>query len=160
MEVTKVMKNKINIIANVLLTISLIIIIVCVASFIIGIFNSYNNGILEEKLFFGDNDIVYGKQAINEYLKQSYFCFAILSLYGIIPIIFIPIIVSILRKFKILFSKNMLKPVIIVLLICIISHIFSSLEFYEFGLVTLPYIESIVISYLIAKKIYKINYKN
>ena len=99
------MKQKIiNGLAKILLSISIILVMVYILSFVIGIFSSYNSGVEKTWLFggsiFGTNDIVYGKEAINVYFKQSIFAFGILSMCGILPMIFIPIIISILGKFK------------------------------------------------------------
>ncbi len=151
------MKQKIiNGLAKILLSISIILVMVYILSFVIGIFSSYNSGVEKTWLFggsiFGTNDIVYGKEAINVYFKQSIFAFGILSMCGILPMIFIPIIISILGKFKKVFLKIKLKYVLIIFSICIIVHILVYVKFNEWLLLILPYIESIIISYLIAIK--------
>lgn len=156
-------KKIINVLAKILLTISIILIMVYILSFVIGIFSSYNNGIKKTWLsggsLFGPYDVVYGKEAVNTYISQSLLAFVILSMLGVVPIIFIPIVVLILGKFKNLFSKIKLKYVVIILSICIIAHILVYANLNVRLLIILPYIESIIISYIIAKKLNEINNK-
>lgn len=135
-----------------------------IVSFVIGIFNSYYNGIKEGFLFggslFGPNQKVYDKEAVTIFLSQAYFQFGIISMVGILPSICIPIFVVLMCKFQRILTKDILKYGIIVLLICIILHIISFLKVYDIGLILLPYIECIIISYFIARKIYRINNEN
>ena len=158
------MKELINILGRIVLVITIIIIVAISVLFIIGIFNSYNNGIKELSLFnFSNNsDTYYGEKAVNEYFRQSLFNFGILSSMGILPIICMPSFVAILLRFKKLFSKEVIKYMIIVLIISILLHIIGFNDFikYDIGLIILPYIESFIISYFIARKFYKMNNKN
>ncbi|MBR3696659.1 MAG: hypothetical protein IKM97_00045 [Clostridia bacterium] len=107
----------------------------------------------------GHNDTVYGKEAINLFLSQSHFNFGIISMVGILPSICIPIFVATLLKFKKSFPKKVIKYMIIALIICIILHIIAFNDFikYDIQLIVLPYIESVIISYLIARVIFKLS---
>lgn len=153
-------KKIMNTLGKILLIVSIILIIGGISLFIIGIFNSYNNGIKEFTLFGVADDIYYGKRAINEYLMKSLFIFWMLSFMGILPIICIPIFVAVLLKFKKLFSKNVSQYAMIALIICILLHImtfYDIFSFYNIGFGILPYAESVIISYIIARKLHKMN---
>ncbi len=157
------MKKIVNILGKIILITCIILIMIYIISFIVGIFDSYNNGETKTFLFggsiFGPNDTVYGEETINLFLSKFHFGFCIISLYGIMPSICIPIFVAILLRFKKIFTKNILKYTIILLLICIICHIIFLKQNYDTGLIILPYIESVIISYLIARVIFKFSSK-
>lgn len=156
------MNNKvIKMLLKVLLTISIILLIGYILSFILDIFRVYNNGISTTLLTNNPNNRIYGREAINIYIKEgAFFNFSLLSMIGILPAILIPIFVFILGKFKYLFSKIKLPYVIIILLICLILNILSNFKFNMFGLIILPYLESFLISFLISNVFYKIDSKN
>ena len=153
------MKKILNILGKVILMFCIFLIIVFVVYFIIGIFYAYNNGTYESLSFgrglFKSYETIYGKEAIQLYLSKSFFYFCISSMLGILPSMLVPIFVAIILKFKRIFSKTVFKYVTIALLGLIILHILTFYVFFDIGLVILPYIESILISYLIAGTIYK-----
>lgn len=103
-------------------------------------------------------NLVYGKEASNEYILQLKFFLIILSAIGIIPIILIPIFSSILLFLKKKYQKT--KTIVEILIFCIVIHFLSylypatDLIILPMMALTLPYVESFLISYLIARNIY------
>ena len=155
------MKKIFNLLGKIILIICIITIIGYGIKFIVGILDSYNNGTEKTFLFggglFGPYDTVYRKEAVNLYLSKSLFDFAIISMFGILPGICVPIFVTILIKFKKIFSKKTTKYIGVTFIICILFHViaFNDVVKYDILLCFLPYIESLMISYLIAIIIFK-----
>lgn len=164
-EIGEIMKKVMNILGIILLIISIVLIISGTLKFIIGIYDSYNNGIAKSPGFWNfsgasDRTMLYGQEGIDEYLDQFTFDFCILSLAGIIPAICAPIFTAILLRFKKIFNKNITKCAIVLLIACIPIHIIIFDHLIDEALVILPYIESVIISYIIARIYFKINYEN
>ena len=150
------MRKILNILGKIILIICIILLIVYIVSFIIGIYDGYHNGVKKEGFFIKSDEIVYGNEAIDVYLSNSCFEFCLYSMFGILPCICIPVFVAILLRFKKLFSKKIRKNVIIIVLVmCIFLHIIAFKEIYDELLVLLPYIESLIVSYLITRVILK-----
>lgn len=159
------MKKLMNILGIILLVISIVLIIGGILKFIIGIYDSYNNGIVKSPGFWNfsgasDRTMLYGQEGTDEYLEQSIFEFCILSFVGIIPAICAPIFTAILLRLKKIFNKNITKCAIIILIACIPLHIIIFNKLIDEAMVILPYIESIILSYIIAGFYFKLNRKN
>ena len=135
--------------------ISIVIICIVIINILYGVWDSYYNGIEKNWLFsgWGSSHIVKGIEGIKVYSERTLFMALIFSFLGIIPIVILPIVVCIIRKIRLKRKNDYIaatsEAVKISLIICILIHIvlFRKLEIW---LAVLPYIECILIAWLIS----------
>lgn len=147
-------KKILKIVGKILLIISLVLIALLLLWLVLGTVKSLLFG-CEEFSILGETDkMLYGMDAVKEFLNVYLLFFVFFSILGIIPVILIPIFVFILSKFMKIINIYTFIGSIILLIISIGVHIYCSFNSGVFIMCVIPYFESIFLSFIFSSVFY------